>query len=197
LLAHRNEDTNSTAAERLADHARSTGVPWEIGFGLGAAAQHLLAAGRPERAETLLRDLARVPGVPGTSGYGLLPELVRCALAASGRELAAEIADGLEPHTPLQEHALVGARAVLAEGAGDSAEAAQLYAEAGERWRDFGSLSECAYALLGRGRCLVALGRPGAEAPLREARQLFVSMGYKPALAQTEALLDQDEAAPV
>ena len=50
---------------------------------------------------------------------------------------------------------------------------------------------ERAYALLGQGRCLAALGKPAAEAPLREARELFASMGYKPELAETEALVHQ------
>ena len=82
LLAHRGEKAQSAAAERLAELASSTGVPWEIGFGLGAAAQHLLAAGRPERAESLLHELAQVEGV--LASYSLLPELVRCAVASSG-----------------------------------------------------------------------------------------------------------------
>jgi hypothetical protein len=58
-------------------------------------------------------------------------------------------------------------------------------------------MPERAYALLGRGRCLAALGDPEAGAPLREARKLFASMGYKPALAETEALLGESEAAAV
>ena len=195
LLAHRGQETQSTAAgERLADRARSTGVPWEIGFGLGAAAQHLLAAGRPELAETLLRELKQVPGVLGTSSYSLLPELVRCALSSSGPELAARITDGFEPRTPLREHALVAVRAALAEAARDPDQAAALYADAAGRWREFGNVPERAYALLGQGRCLVALGRP-AEAPLADARELFTSLGYKPALAETEALLGHAAAA--
>jgi hypothetical protein len=51
--------------------------------------------------------------------------------------------------------------------------------------------------VLGQGRCLTALGQPEAEPPLREARDLFASMGYKPALAETEALLTRGEAAAV
>ncbi len=196
LLAHRREEAQSTAAgERLADGARSTGVPWEIGFGLGAAAQHLLAAGRPELAEALLRELTQVPGVLGTPSYGLLPELVRCALSSSGPELAARITDGFEPRTPLQEHALCVARAALAEAAGEQAEAVALYAEAAQRWQEFGSVPERAYALLGQGRCLLALGEPEAEESLREARELFTALGYHPALEETEALLEQAEAA--
>ncbi len=64
-----------------------------------------------------------------------------------------------------------------------------LYADAAERWREFGNVPERAYALLGHGRSLVALGQPGAEQPLNEARELFASMGYKPALEETEKLL--------
>jgi hypothetical protein len=40
-----------------------------------------------------------------------------------------------------------------------------------------------------------AEGKPDAEAPLRDARELFSSIGYKPALAQTETLLEQTTAA--
>jgi hypothetical protein len=50
---------------------------------------------------------------------------------------------------------------------------------------------EWAYALLGQGRCLCALGSPEAAEPLREARELFASMGYKSARAETDALLEQ------
>ena len=58
-------------------------------------------------------------------------------------------------------------------------------------------MPERAYALLGNGRCRAALGDPEAETPLREARELFASMGYRPALAETEALLGESEAAAV
>ena len=64
-----------------------------------------------------------------------------------------------------------------------------MYTDAADRWRTFGNVPERAYALLGQGRCLVALGDWAAEAPLAEARDLFALMGYKPALAETEKLL--------
>ena len=71
------------------------------------------------------------------------------------------------------------------------------HAEAAARWREFGNVPERAYALLGQGRCLAALRNLEAEAPLREARELFATMGYKPALAETEALIGESEAAAV
>jgi len=84
---------------------------------------------------------------------------------------------------------LVGFTAA-SERADPENEAANLYADAAERWLDFGNKPECAFALLGQGRCLTALGNHAdAEAPLREARELFASMGYQPALTETQALL--------
>ena len=95
--------------------------------------------------------------------------------------------------TPLAAHALSAAQAQLAEAAGEPATA--LYADAAERWREFGNVPERAYALLGQGRCLRALGKAGADQPLREARELFASMGFAPALAEVDAVLGRSEAA--
>jgi hypothetical protein len=74
-------------------------------------------------------------------------------------------------------------------------DAAILYADAAQRWHEFGNVPERAYALLGQGRCLSALGDSRAEQPLTEARGLFASMGYAPALAETEALLAESRPA--
>ena len=67
LLAHRGEKAQSDAAERLAERASSTGVPWEIGFGLGAAAQHCSPRADRNVAESLLHELAQVDGCPWDS----------------------------------------------------------------------------------------------------------------------------------
>jgi hypothetical protein len=122
---------------------------------------------------------------------------VRCALALRDAKLAVRLTQGLEPRTPLYEHALCAARAALAEAAGEHAGAAATYAEAATRWQQFGNVPERAYALVGQGRCLAALGKREAKEPLREAQALFASMGYKPALAETQGLLDESEAAAV
>ena len=67
----------------------------------------------------------------------------------------------------------------------------RLHADAATRWRLFGDVPEFAYALVGQGRCLVALGTPGADRPLSEARELFTAMGYAPAIGETDALLQR------
>ena len=65
----------------------------------------------------------------------------------------------------------------------------QTYLAASSGWEHHGNVPEQAYALLGRGRCLVARADPAAEQQLRQAAELFSSMGYRPALAEAEALI--------
>jgi predicted ATPase/class 3 adenylate cyclase len=163
-----------------------------------APAAGICVASSPERARSLLKELQQATGAPQNPYYArLLCAMVRTALATADLQLANSLVEALAPRYPLHEYALCAARAQLAEAAGDRSEAAARYAEAAARWQEFGNVPERAYALLGQGRCLRALGRAGAEEPLLEARELFASMGYKPALAEAEALLRQGEAAAV
>ena len=155
----------------------------------------LLARGRAADAARLLAELEQTPDIRRDTNYAAaLPALVRCALGARDAGLAARLAEGVESFTPLHEHALRGASAQLTEARGLHADAAERYAEAAEEWRTFGDVPERAYALLGRGRCMHVLGDRGAAAPLREARALFESLGYVPALAETDAVLRYAEA---
>jgi len=182
----------------LVETARAGGLTDVTVEVLAAAAAARLAAGAPQQARALLGELEQTSGAREVPYYARqLAAMLRTALAAGDPELAERLAEGLEPLFAVREHALCAARAQLAEAAGDHAEAALLYAEAAERWREFGNLPELGYALLGGGRCLLALGRAGAEVPLAEARELFASLGYKPAHAETEALLIQSEPAPL
>jgi class 3 adenylate cyclase len=198
LLVVRGAHEQAPPSEDLVASARESGEPQIIAMAFAAAARLLHARGQAKQAQALLAELEQWPGTRADPYYAsLLPELVRFALALNDPALAVRLADGVEPRTPFAEHALCAARAQLAEAAGEQAEAAALYAESGERWGQFGNVPERAYAVLGQGRCLAALGKPEAEAPLREARELFASMGYKPALAETEALLDKSKSAAV
>ena len=196
LLAKRGERAQTAAAEQQVAAARETGEPQYVAIAFAAAAQLMLAGGHNGRAKALLEELERTSGTRGDPIYAaLLSELVRCALALGDPALASRLIADVEPRTPLQQHALAACRAALAEAAGDHATAADAYAEAARRWRQFGDVPELAYALLGQGRCLVALGTPGADGPLSEARELFAAMGYAPALDETDALLQRATAA--
>jgi hypothetical protein len=66
-----------------------------------------------------------------------------------------------------------------------------VYLAAASGWEQHGNVPEQAYALVGQGRCLVALADPAAEQPLSQAAELFSSMGYRPALAEAETLIAQ------
>jgi class 3 adenylate cyclase/predicted ATPase len=198
LLAERGEGRQElSSTEELVADARETGHPQILAVTFTAVVKLLLTHGRPQAARALLAELEQVPGVRVDTYYvSLLPELVRCALTLGEPELAARLVDGVEPRRPRHEQVLLSCRAQLAEAAGDPAEAAGLYSTAAEHWREFGNVPERAHALLGQGRCLLTLGRPEAADPLRAARDLFAGMGYKPALAETEALLVEQTAAP-
>jgi len=190
LLGRRGEGADAAAAEQLVASAREAGDPQYMAMGFAPAARLLLAGGHSDQARALLEELERDVGIRSEPYYAAaLPELVRCALALGHPTLAALLVAGVEPRTPLQQRALATCRAALTEAAGDHATGATVYADAATRWRTFGDLPELAYALLGQGRCLLALGTPEADGPLREARALLTTMGYAPALEETEALL--------
>jgi predicted ATPase/class 3 adenylate cyclase len=190
LLGRRGEGAEAAAAEQLVATARETGEPQSVAMGFAAAAQLMLAGGHTERARALLEELERTSGTRADSYYAAaLPGLVRCALSLGDPAPAARLVAGVEPRTPLQQHALATSRAALAEAAGDHAAAAAAYADAAAQWRQFGDVPEFAYALLAQGRCLVALGATEANEPLREARELFITMGYAPALSEADAVL--------
>jgi hypothetical protein len=198
LHAERGTPQLAPAPEKLVSAARDIGLPSLIPLAFATAAQLLLARHQSEQAEALLHELDSLYASHVDFGYAsVLPSLLRVALALDDRPLAQRLSAGVEPVSPLHEHAVASAQALLVEAAGEHAEAAQLYEETAARWQKFGNVPERAYALLGQGRCQLALGESGAVEPLREARALFASMGYMPALAETEALLGESEAAAV
>jgi class 3 adenylate cyclase/tetratricopeptide (TPR) repeat protein len=198
VLAERGLRDAAFETDTLVDAARESGDTQHLATAFAGGARLALAGGQPDQARVLLVELERVSG-RGEHPYhaACLPELVRCTLSLDDTALAERLMDGVEPITPLADNALAACRAQLAEAAGAHAESADLYAEAGERWHKFCNVPERAYSLLGQGRCLSTLGKAEAEQSLREARDLFATMGYAPALAEAEALLGKGEAAAV
>jgi class 3 adenylate cyclase/tetratricopeptide (TPR) repeat protein len=190
LLAETGTSQHAPEPEPLLAAAREIGLPDLIALAFAAAAQLLLAQRQPEQAQALLHELEQLDAIRVPSDYALiLPSLLRVALALDNPSLAQRLTTGVEPVTPINEHALASAQAQLAEAAHQHSDAAQLYREAAARWQQFGNVPELAYALLGQGRCLAALGKPEVDEPLRQAKELFTSLGYRPALSETVALL--------
>ena len=121
----------------------------------------------------------------GSDFIARLPQAVRTSLAAGDAHLADVLMEDIEPIYPLGEHALVTARALLDESAGRQRPAATGFADAAARWHGFGVPYEQAQALLGQGRCLLALGRR----PKRQRRSrppARSSRGWAPAGADRD-----------
>jgi hypothetical protein len=144
-------------------------------------------------ASSLLVEVEETPDLGGSVELcAHLSKLVRTALEIGEPELAGRLAAHLEPRYPYGEHALVAANAALTEARGDLSPAADAYADAAERWERFGVVPEQAFALLGQGRCVLGLSRPTEAAPvLQHAREIFERLQAAPALAETDALLQQ------
>jgi class 3 adenylate cyclase/tetratricopeptide (TPR) repeat protein len=178
-------------AEWALGAARRSMSPDRLARALTVAALVRLAAGKRQPAGELLAELAETPhGRDIPLFYAFLPEAVRTAVAAGDAALGERLASSVEATYPYEEHAVCAAHAMVAEAQGETEEAAGLFAEAAKRWEDMGVVPERAFANLGEGRCLLALGRSAhAYRPLSQAREVFARLGAKPALAETDALL--------
>ena len=158
----------------------------------------LLAQGNDEQARALLVELEQVAGIHADPYYAaaLLPELVRTALAL-GAARARRAARGRRraAHAARRARARAPAAPSSPRPPDEHAEAAALYAEAAERWREFGNVPERAYALLGQGRCLARPRQSRSRGAAAQARELFASMGFAPAVAEVDGLLGSPEAA--
>jgi class 3 adenylate cyclase/tetratricopeptide (TPR) repeat protein len=187
-------DEAAALAEEFLPRARSIDDPQVLAPVLAVAALIEKACGRSSAALSLVEELESTTRDPFRANH--VPDAVRICAAAGRLPLARKLLDEVPVAMTRHRYVLLTGEAVVAEAEGHLGQAAEQYADAAERWGDYGHVPEQALALLGRSRCLLALGRPGAEEPLREACEVFASMGFKPALAETEALLEQTAAAP-
>jgi class 3 adenylate cyclase/tetratricopeptide (TPR) repeat protein len=194
IFALRGETAKAAdAIEWLEPTARGTQAPEIVVSGLGTAALVRAALGQDDAATALLTELESYPNARDNQNYpALLPPMVRTALGMGQTELTERLVSGLDARYPYAEHALVAANAALTEANEDLLAAADGYAEAADRWERFGIVPEEAFALLGQGRCLLDLSRATeAEHILQRAREIFEMLQAGPALAETDALLQQ------
>ncbi|MFY9914774.1 MAG: AAA family ATPase [Nocardioidaceae bacterium] len=162
-----------------------------IAQSLGGAAIVRAALGERAAAVSLLTDIETTEDLADATELATyLPGLVRAAIDLGELELAESLAGHVSPRYPCAEHALVAVHAALNEAHGQREAAVEGYREAASRWNAFGMVVEEGFALLGQGRCLLDLSRPGdAKAPLLAARDIFTQCGMVPALKETDALL--------
>ncbi len=164
----------------------------EYVVGLGVVANLDLATGDADHAASVLRELEAYPNIREAWNYTAeLPEITRVALDAVGIEFAQQLATGIpESPTAFRQVSFEMVDAQLAEARGEFDRAQQLYASAEEGWRTF-SVPERAQSLLGRGRCLLAMGDPEAAAVLREAKGVFASLKAELYIPEVNSLLER------
>ena len=178
----------------MEEESRKSEIGWTRDYALVAASAVHLCAGRSHAALDLLETCFAAPRACG-SIVDIVPAAVRTAIGLGGDGLAVRIVqhmDSLLPESrlPLEQHVTTSLHALAEETCGEHGSAAADFAAASTGWRDFGMPYEEAHARLGQGRCLVALGRAQeAAAPLVAAREVFGSLGAKPALAATRAAI--------
>ena len=103
-----------------------------------------------------------------------LPDVIERCLSAGRSDLAARQLEGVQGISVRHRNCVRSAHALLAEARGEHDAAAALFVEAAHGWAAYGAPFERARAELGRGRCLVALGRTQESAvPLRAALDGF------------------------
>ncbi len=126
----------------------------------------------------------------------MVDELAAVSVEAGDLDSIRRLVDSIRLTAGRTGHALVGARAVLAEADGDPEAALLLFEEAAKRWAEYGYVLGRGLALLGSARCLLALGRRTDATPvLRQARDIFAALEAAPALAEVDALLGDQPAA--
>ena len=175
-------------------HERSiaSGYPQELGCATVAHAVVCDAVGDWPATRAALDAYERLVADRVNCDRGLrLALTVRVALRVGDVALAERFTAKVTPSVALYRHALASTQASIAEARGEH-EAAAGFADAAAGWHDFGVPYEEAQALLGQGRCLVALGRaPEAVEPLGQAHDIFERLGARPALAETDQVLQQ------
>ena len=175
----------------LDDTGGGHGEPLLRAVCLVSAAGVRRAIGEPDLARRLLVRCVEVPGLANEFTFDWhVPGAVRHAAALGEAALAERLAAIAVPGRPLHRRVAPTTRALLCELAGDHEPARRHFAEAAAQWRELEVPFELALALLGQGRCLLAVDRsPDAAAPLGEALELLVGLGAGPDAEEARALL--------
>jgi class 3 adenylate cyclase/tetratricopeptide (TPR) repeat protein len=164
--------------DALLPRAIEIGAPQVIVPGMSMAALVAWARGPEQSALDLvteIEEMTRSMSIGWRSHCLAWP--ARIAVASGRLELVEAFLEGTEHESGWDRSARPAARAALAEARGELDEAAALYREAAERFREWGSVVEHGYALLGVGRC-------GDTSALREGQEIFAALGASPVLAQ-------------
>jgi hypothetical protein len=150
------------------------------------------AAGRGAEAARLLEETIEGLESEGTPLLEFLCDIAREAIALGRTDLLARCDALSAGGVGSARHGRQTWQGLRAEVDERLDEALQCFLRAERGWAEFGNPYERAQALLGQGRCLLALERREEVAvPVREARKVFKSLGAKPALEEAGLLLER------
>jgi predicted ATPase/class 3 adenylate cyclase len=190
VLVRRGEIAKAAAlSEEFLPRARKIADPQILAPALVIAAQVEQARDDDSAAVALIEEFDAVTKGLTVFRVDCGPDGARVCAQAGALVVGERLLEGIEAVMARQRNSLLAARAVLAEAHGRMEEAAALYGEAAAAWVNFGHALERGQALLGLGRCLLALGETDANATLAAARDVFTRLGAGPLVAETDGLL--------
>ena len=191
VLVRRESPEAPAAVADAMEVARRIGDPYILGPALTVASLLELQRGDADAAMRLMSDLWTLSRRQPTCRAQELADAARICVAAGQPEVVHGALDGVTGAV-CERHraAIAAARATLAEASGDTAAAAEAYERVAARWERYGHRLEHAHALLGAGRCRVALGDAGSAEPLlRGAAAVFDELGVPGPTAEAQQLL--------
>jgi tetratricopeptide (TPR) repeat protein len=150
------------------------------------------AAGREADAAKLLHETIEDLERHGTPLLEFLCDIARETIALGRLDLLSRCGALSAGNVKGAQHGRQTWQGLSAEADERFGEALARFADAELGWATFGNPFERAQALLGQARCLVALGRPAeAAVHLHRAHETFAVLGARPALEETDSLLQR------
>jgi class 3 adenylate cyclase/tetratricopeptide (TPR) repeat protein len=178
--------------DQYLSRAREIGDPQILNPALATAAGANAAAGDRALAVSLVEEFDRLtrdrPDFRTLYGHWV-------ARACAAMDAIQPLRGLLEANAPIATYhrcSILTTEAMLAEAEGRLQPALDLYFQAAQEWESYGDVPEYGHANLGAGRCLLGLGRiMEAETRLKDARDVFATLGARPLVAQADTLLQR------
>jgi class 3 adenylate cyclase/tetratricopeptide (TPR) repeat protein len=191
VLLHRGvADREGMVEGRILPRAREIGDGQVLVPTFRVAALGRMARGDEAGAVDLVRELDELlRDRPGPRSW-ILNGAARVCLAAEEAGLLRSLIDQGVEYLTRDRNSMASARATLAEIEGDHERAWAGYQDVADRWEAFPAVLEHGLALMGVGRCLLALGgRSQGTERLRAARERFSALKAALMVAEVDDLL--------
>ncbi len=189
VLVRRGASDASAFESEVLPRALEIGDDQVVVPALRVAALGRLSRGDREGASRAVEELETRTVDRPARGW-LLDESGHVCREAGAATTLRRLLEGFTPYLTRDRNGALASAAALAELDGDLETAIERYDEAAELWAAFPHVLQHGLSLLGAGRCLLELGRPGeARERARAARQVFGTLGAIPLVGESDGLL--------